>query len=65
MVPLTLMTPKKKGFHVILFISDAYTLQNSTTIYGQVISAGELVVKSKYLYSMQENTNWYWKQQSL
>ena len=33
--------------------------------YGQVISAGELVVKEQYLCSMQENTNWYWKQQPL
>ena len=33
--------------------------------YGQVISDVELVVKAQYLYSMQENTNWYWKQQPL
>ena len=45
------------GFHVIQFLSDAYTLQNNTTIDEQVISAGELVVKSKYLCSMQENNN--------
>ena len=44
------------GFYVIQFISEAYTLQNDTTIYGQVISAGELVVKSQYLFSMQEKT---------
>ena len=31
----------------------------------QNISVGELVVKAQYLCSMQENTNWYWKQQSL
>ena len=36
-----------------------------TTIDGKVISAGELFVKTKYIYSMQENTNWYWKQQPL
>ena len=53
------------GFNMIQFISEAYTLQNDTTIYGQVISAGELVVKSQYLFSMQEKTNWYWKQQPL
>ena len=37
------------GFYVIQFISQAYTLQNNTTTYGQVISAGELVVKAKYI----------------
>ena len=40
-------------------------LQNNTKIYGKVISAGELVVKTQYLCTMQENTNWYWKQQPL
>ena len=40
-------------------------LQNNTQIYGQVISDGELVVKEKYLCSMQEDSNWYWKHQSL
>ena len=53
------------GFYVIQFLSYAYTLQNNTTIYGQVISAGELVVKAQYLWFMQENTNSYWKQQPL
>ena len=32
----------KNGFYVIQFISEAYTLQITTQIYGQVISAGEL-----------------------
>ena len=41
------------GFYVIQFISEAYTLQNNTTIDGQVISYGELVVKAQYLFSMQ------------
>ena len=53
------------GFYVIQFLSEAYTLQNNTTIDGQVISAGELFVKAQYLCSMQENINWYWKQQPL
>ena len=34
------------GFYVIQFISEAYTLQKNTTIDGQVISAGALVVKA-------------------
>ena len=37
------------GHSIIKFISEAYTLQNNTTIHGQIISAGELVVKEKYL----------------
>ena len=37
------------GFYVIQFISEAYTLQNNTTINGQVISSGELVFKAQYL----------------
>ena len=56
---------KSKLFYVIQLLSEAYTLQNNNTIDGQVISVGELVVKSQYLYSMQENTNLYWKQQPL
>ena len=35
--------------YVIQFLSEAYTLQNNTTIDGQVISAGELVFKSQYI----------------
>ena len=50
---------------MIQFISKSYTLQNNTTIDGQVISADELVVKAQYIYFVQENTNWYWKQQPL
>ena len=52
-------------FYVIQFIAEEYMLQNNTTIDGQVISAGELVVREKYLCSMQDNTNWYWKEQPL
>ena len=32
---------------------------------GQVISSGGLVFKAQYLCSIQENYNWYQKQQSL
>ena len=42
------------GFCVIQFISEAYTLKNNTTIYGQVFSTVELVVKAYYLFSVQE-----------
>ena len=56
---------KSNGFYVIQFLSEAYTLQNNTTIDVQVIYPSELVVKSQYLCSMQENTNWYLKQQPL
>ena len=46
-------------WYVIQFLSDAYTLQSNKKIGGQVIYAGELVVKAQYLCYMQENTNWY------
>ena len=39
-------------FYVIMFTSEAYTLQDNTTIYGQIITAGELVVKAQYICSM-------------
>ena len=51
------------GFYVIIFTSGAYTLQENTTIDGKIITDGELVVKEKYLFSMQIDTNWYWNQQ--
>ena len=53
------------GLYVIQFISEEYTLQNNTTIDGQVISSGELVFKAQCIFSMQENTNFYWNQQPL
>ena len=51
------------GFYVIMFISGVYTLQENTTIDVQIITAGGLVVKAKYICSMQIDTNWYWNQQ--
>ena len=47
-----------------MFTSGAYTLQENTKIDGQIISAGELVVKAQYLFLMQVDTNWYWNQHS-
>ena len=46
-----------------MFTSGAYTRQENTKIDGKIITAGELVVKAKYLCSMQVDTNWYWNQQ--
>ena len=43
-----------------MFTSEAYTLQDNTIIDVHIITAGELVVKAKYICSMQEDTNWYW-----
>ena len=40
------------GFYIIMFASGAYTLQENTTIDGQIIIAGELVVNAKYICSM-------------
>ena len=36
----------KTWYYVIRSISEAYTLQNNTTIDGQIISDGELFVKA-------------------
>ena len=46
-----------------MFTSEAYTLQDNTTIDGQIINAGGLVVKAQYFCSMQVDTNWYWNKQ--
>ena len=40
------------GFYVIMFTSGEYTLQENTTIYGQIITAGKLVFKAQYICSM-------------
>ena len=50
------------GFYVIMFTSEAYTLQDTTTSYGQIITAVKLVVKEQYLCSMQLYTNCYCNQ---
>ena len=50
------------GFFVIMFTSRAYTLQENTTIDGQIITSGELVVKAQYICSIQVYTKWYWNQ---
>ena len=43
-------------------ISEAYTLQDNTIIYGKIITDGGLVVKAQYICSMQVDTNSYWNQ---
>ena len=50
------------GFYVIMFTSEAYTIQDNTTIDGKIITSGELVVKAQYLCYMKLDTNWYWNQ---
>ena len=46
--------------YVIMFTSEAYTLQDNTQIDGKIITAGEFFVEAQYLCSMQVDTNWYW-----
>ena len=41
------------GFYVNQFLSEEYKLQINTSIYGQVISACELVAKAQYLCFVQ------------
>ena len=43
-----------------MFKSEAYTLQENTTVYGKIITSGELVVKQQYICSIKESTNWFW-----
>ena len=50
------------GFYVIMLTSESYTLQDNTTIYGQIIADRELVVKARYLIYMRVDNNWYWNQ---
>ena len=38
-------------------------IQENKTIDGQIITTGELVVKTQYLCSTKIDTNWYWNQQ--
>ena len=45
-----------------MLTSESYKLQNNTTIDEQMMTVGELVVKSQYTFSMQERTNWFWHQ---
>ena len=41
------------GFYVIMFTSEAYKLQDNTTIYGKIITACKLVFKAQYICYMQ------------
>ena len=51
-------------FYVIMFISGAYKLQENTTIDGQIITMGELVVKAQYICSVTIDNDWCWNQQT-
>ena len=51
-----------KVFYVIMFTSEAYTLQNNTKNDVKIITAGKLVVKAQYICSVKERTNWFWGQ---
>ena len=48
---------EKNGLYIIMFTSEVYTLQDNTTIYGQVITSGELIVRVQYLCSIKLDTN--------
>ena len=49
-------------FYVIMFTSEAYTLQDNTIFYGQIITSGKLVVIAQYICSMKLDANWSWNQ---
>ena len=48
--------------YVIIFTSESYKLQDSTTIDVKITTADKLVFKAQYPCSMQVNNNWYWDQ---
>ena len=62
MVPFTNTDKATNAFYVIMFTSESYTLQDNTTIDGNMITADELVVKALYCCYMQVDTYWYWNQ---
>ena len=51
MLPLKKLA-KKNEFYFTMFKTEAYTLQDHTTIDGKIITAGWLVVQEQYLCSM-------------
>ena len=59
------MDTSTNGFYIIVFKSGTYTLHENITIDGNIITDCELVVKAKYICSMQIDTNWYGNQRSL
>ena len=61
-MPFTNTDKATNGFYVIMFTSESYTLQDNTTIYRKIITAGESVIKAQHRCYMQVDTNWYWNQ---
>ena len=53
---------KTNVFYVIMFISEAYILQDNIKIGGYIITTGKLFVKAQYICFMQVDTNLYWNQ---
>ena len=51
MVPLTQLAQQQIAIF-FMFVSEAHTLQDKTVIYGQIITSGEFVFKSKYICSV-------------
>ena len=49
------------GYYVINCFSEAYTLQEDTTCYGQIGTSGELVSIAHYIRCMQEKKKCCWK----
>ena len=49
-----------KGYYVIKSLSEDYTLQEEKTFNRKMRTAGELVVKEKYINCIQHNKKCYW-----
>ena len=53
--------PKKKGYYVMKYVSDAFKLQEDITTNRQDSKVGELTVRDEYLSCMKSKKKQYWK----
>ena len=47
------------GYYIIKISSYTYTLQSDLSIYGQVISSGEVLCKVTYLFQINTSSHYY------
>ena len=48
------------GYYIVKLLSEAYMLQDETTVHKQGIKSGGLIAKVGYISITKSNTNWYW-----
>ena len=54
--------PTTMGYYVVNLLPETYTLKYKKTVDKRFIKAGELIVKTEYLSTIKDNTNWYRQQ---